>query len=400
MTTYDWMVLGNGIAGAALSYELQKVGFSVLLLDRSATPENATRYSYGGIAYWSGTTDLMRQLCQEGIALHRQLSAELEATTEFRELDLMLTVDADRDPNQVSVAYAKVAIPPTVLSAEAAAEQEPLLNQAAISGVLQFPHGHVSPEKTVAAYNQAFLRLGGTFQIGAVTDWLRQGNQISGVVTPTATYTAKQIAVSVGAMSRSLLKTVGVTVCQYFTHAELIETPPVDVKLRSIVMPAELQRFEMEAKAGTPDVDKLWDEVGHELTPAVLDAGAIQFQDGRIRIGQVSRTLTDPSAEIDPSASEAALRQSVGRLLPDLEALPGRWCRCLVSFSGDRLPLVGQVPDQEGVFLFTAFSNPFAILPPLARRFAEAATRLDVEVQPSSLLSQLTPARFANRITT
>jgi glycine/D-amino acid oxidase-like deaminating enzyme len=402
MTTYDWIVLGNGIAGAALSYELQKVGFSVLLLDRSTTPESATRYSYGGIAYWSGTTDLMRQLCQEGIEIHRQLSDELEAPTEFRELDLLLTVDADRNPTQASAIYAKVAIPPIVLSAEAAAEQEPLLNPAAIAGALCFPHGHVSPEQTVAAYNQAFLRLGGTFEVGMVTDWLRQETQISGVVTSTGTYTAKQIAVSVGAMTRSLLKTAGLTAYQYFTHAELIETPPVDVKLRSIVMPAELQRFEMEAKAGTPDVDRLWDESGHEVTPAVLDAGAIQFQDGRIRIGQVSRTLTDPAAEIDQAASEAALRQSVGRLLPDLQSLPGQWCHCLVSFSGDRLPLVGQIPDQPGIYLFTAFSNPFAILPPLARRFAEAEASCSSEAfdtQPEPLLSQLSPARFNDRTT-
>lgn len=395
MTTYDWIVLGNGIAGAALSYELQKVGFSVLLLDRSATPDSATRYSYGGIAYWSGTTDLMRQLCQEGIALHRQLSAELEAPTEFREIDLLLSVNPSRDPAQVSASYAKVAIPPTVLSAEAAVEREPLLNQAAISGALHFSHGHVSPEKLVAAYNQAFLRLGGTFQTGIVIEWLRQDNQISGVITSTATYTAKRIAVSVGALTRSLLKTTGVSVPQYFTHAELLETPPVEVKLRSIIMPAELQRFEMEAKAGTPDVDALWDEEGYEVTPAVLDAGAIQFQDGRLRLGQVSRTLTDPAAEIDQVASEAALRQSVGRLLPALELLPGQWCRCLVSFSGDRLPLVGSLPHRAGIYLFTAFSNPFAILPPLARRFAEAAASSSSE-KPDPLLSQLSPDRFSS----
>jgi glycine/D-amino acid oxidase-like deaminating enzyme len=396
MTTYDWIVLGNGIAGAALSYELQKVGFSVLLLDRSDAPENATRYSYGGIAYWSGTTDLMRQLCQEGIDLHHQLSTELDAPTEFRELDLLLTVDPDRDPAQIRTTYAKVAIPPTVLSAEAAADLEPLLNQTAISGALHFTHGHVSPEKAVAAYNRAFLRLGGTYQIDTATGWLQQRNRVTGVVTPTATYTAKQIAVSAGALTRSLLKTAGITICQYFTHAELIETPPVDVKLRSIVMPAELQRFEMEAKAGTPDVEALWDEVGHEVTPAILDAGAIQFQDSRIRIGQVSRTLTDPAAKIDQAASEAALRQSVGRLLPALEPLPGQWCHCLVAFSGDRLPLVGAIPQTQGLYAFTAFSNPFAILPPLARRFAKAAASQAEVASTDPLLAQLSLDRFSD----
>jgi glycine/D-amino acid oxidase-like deaminating enzyme len=67
MKTYDWIVIGAGITGAALSYELVKTGFSVLLLEKHKTPQNATRYSYGGLAFWSGTTELTRQLCDEGL---------------------------------------------------------------------------------------------------------------------------------------------------------------------------------------------------------------------------------------------------------------------------------------------------------------------------------------------
>jgi glycine/D-amino acid oxidase-like deaminating enzyme len=44
---------------------------------------------------------------------------------------------------------------------------EPLLNPAAISGVLRLPHGHINAEKTNLAYQQAFLRLGGTDYSGS-----------------------------------------------------------------------------------------------------------------------------------------------------------------------------------------------------------------------------------------
>jgi glycine/D-amino acid oxidase-like deaminating enzyme len=74
MKTYDAIVVGGGITGAALAYELVKTGFSVLLVEQNATPQNATRYSYGGLAYWSGTTPLTRQLCQEAIARYNILS--------------------------------------------------------------------------------------------------------------------------------------------------------------------------------------------------------------------------------------------------------------------------------------------------------------------------------------
>ncbi|NJL22737.1 MAG: FAD-binding oxidoreductase, partial [Leptolyngbyaceae cyanobacterium SM1_3_5] len=91
MKIYDSIVIGGGLAGSAIAYELAKVGQSVLLLD--ATSQNATYYSYGGIAYWSGSTPLLQMLCRESQDLYPQLSAELESDIEFREIDLLLTID-------------------------------------------------------------------------------------------------------------------------------------------------------------------------------------------------------------------------------------------------------------------------------------------------------------------
>ena len=44
MKTYDWIIIGGGITGAALAYELTKIGFSVLLLEQYEISQNATRY--------------------------------------------------------------------------------------------------------------------------------------------------------------------------------------------------------------------------------------------------------------------------------------------------------------------------------------------------------------------
>lgn len=390
MTTYDWIVVGGGLAGSALSYELVAAGFKVLLLEQSIAPQNATRYSYGGIAYWSGTTPLMRQLCQEGIEIHRHLSAELEGDTQFREIDLLLTINPDRDPESVLSGYAQFAIPPKLISPETACEIEPLLDPGAIGAALHLWHGHVSPEAVVETYQQAFLRRGGEIQIEQVTGLLQTNHQIEGVMTSTGEYRGANVAVCAGGMSRSLLKQAGFACRVCYTQAELIETPPTDLKLRSIVMPAELKRFRLEAEAGQPSLNHLWDEPGHEVAPAILDEGAIQFLDGRIRMGQVSRTFTDPTAASDSAQSEQEMRSSVGHFLPILKDLPGQWYSCLVSFSGDRLPFVGAIPDAKGIYLFSGFGNPFAILPPLARRFACHATG-----QPDELLPQVSLDRFS-----
>jgi len=377
MKIYDWIVVGGGITGAALSYELVQQGFSVLLLEQDPTWQNATYYSYGGLAFWSGTTDMMLQLCAEGIARHRLLSEELAADTQFRELDLLLTIAVDDDPAAVAATYANFAIPPQLISVAEACELEPLLNPQAIAGALTVKHGHINAEKTAQAYIQAFLRAGGKMHFAQVLSLWQQGDKVEGVTTSSEKYYSTNTVVCAGGFSRALLKAAGIPVKLYFSHAELIDIPPVDIRLRSLVMPARLQRFQLEA-ASTVN-DRLWDEQGLELAPPILDTGAIQFLDGSLRLGQLSRTLTDPQATIDPEASEATIRAGVGQILPALKDLPGTWHHCLVSFSrvseverSDRLPLIGNIPGKTGIHVFSGFSNPLVIIPPLARRFARS----------------------------
>jgi glycine/D-amino acid oxidase-like deaminating enzyme len=385
MKNYDWIVVGGGLAGSALSYELAKVGCSVLLLDQPAVLSatlSATRYSYGGIAYWSGRTPMLRQLCQESAALHRSLSAELDGDTEFRELSLLLPIARHRDPEQVAASYTGLMATPALLSVDAACALEPLLNPDAIAAALLVNHGHVSPEAMVKAYQQAFLRLGGDRATAQVT-----GFSAAGVTTTTESYASENTVVCAGGMSRSLLRQAGVSVRLYYSQAEIIETPPVDLKLQALITPAELQRFEMEAQAAKNDA--LWDQPGHEVVPPILDVGVVQFRDGSLRIGQFTRALTDPHPSVDAVASEAAMRSGIGELLPALREVPGQWHNCLVAFSGDSLPLIGAIPDAPHLHLFTGFSNAFVLLPPLARRFAQ-----QVGGRADEFLAQMLPGRF------
>ncbi|MBD2340905.1 FAD-binding oxidoreductase [Calothrix sp. FACHB-156] len=379
MKTYDWIVVGAGITGATLSYELAKVGFSVLLLEQFQTPDNATRYSYGGLAYWSGTTPLTRQLCEEAIARYQILSQELDADIEFRELDLLLTIPADINPQITARSYNNVRIPPQLLTVNEACQLEPLLNKDAISGALTVKHGHIHAEKTTQAYIQAFLRLGGEIKIEQVLQILPNG-----IKTNTTNFSSANVVICAGGLSRQLLKSAGIPIKVYFTHAEVIKTPPVELRLNTLVMPANMQRFQLEATS--TQVDELWNQPDNEPLPPILDAGAIQFQDGSLRLGQISRVLTNPDAEVNSQESENWLRNSIGKVLPLLENLPGTLHKCLVAFSSNSLPLIGAVPECESIHIFSGFSNPLVLVPPLAQHFANFASSKQDDIIPQLLL--------------
>jgi glycine/D-amino acid oxidase-like deaminating enzyme len=396
--SHDWIVIGAGITGAALSYELACVGFSVLLIEQNSILNGATRFGYGGISYWSGTSDLTRQLCLESIERHRQLPIELDADTQFRELDLLLTLDLEQDPDEILAQYANCHIPPDFFSVEQACEAEPLLNPDAIAGAVRFGHAHINPPLLVTAYLKALVQLGGEIIHEPVVKLNQVGNKIVGVSTTHHEYAGANVVVCAGGLSRSLLKASGISTRLYFTHAEVIETEPTDLELRTMIMPANTRRYQLEADTSKAECDRLWDEVGHELLPASVDVGAIQFCDRRLKLGQLSRVLTDPNGKTEPDQSEAEIRAKVANLLPKLANLDGKWHHCLVAFSHDGLPLIGALPDLPNLYLFSGFTSPMVYVPPLAVRFATQVSQSSASIDDSisdKLISQLSPLRFA-----
>jgi glycine/D-amino acid oxidase-like deaminating enzyme len=380
---YDWLVIGGGITGSALSYELAIAGFSVLLIEQDRPLQGATRYSYGGIPFWSGTTDLTTQLAKAAIERYQHLSAELESDLEFRNIDLLLTIAANTNPQSLRSQYDRFAIQPQLLDVNAACELEPMLNPEGISGAIHYDHAHVNPELLINAYQSGLIRHGGEICLDRVTNLYKDG-----VDTLKSRYHSQNIAVCAGGIGRSLLKDSGISVKLYFTHAEVIETIPSDLSLRTMVMPAMTERFMLESEAS--DRDELWTG-DRQLLPPSVDAGAIQFQNRQLRIGQVSQAHTNPNFCPDLKQSELAIRQQVQNILPAIATIPGSCHHCLVAFSHDSLPLIGSVSDN--IYIFSGFTSPFLFVPPLAQMFAQSV--ID-EFEGDRLISDLSPHRFSS----
>jgi glycine/D-amino acid oxidase-like deaminating enzyme len=393
MSTYDWIVVGAGITGSALSYELAKKGFQVLLLDPNPLRDSATRYSYGGLAYWSGTSELTRTLCEEGRKRYRILAEELGVNIELREVDLILTFDATDDRENIEQKYQYFTTPPEFITVQAACELEPLLNPHGISGAFTVRHGQISPEQLNTGYVEGFKRNGGTQILDRVVQIDRMQNQVVNVTTCLGHYQAENLVICAGGLSRQLLKNAGISMRIYFTHTEILETPAVDLKLRTIVMSATMERFQLEAQATQVELESLWEQPGQELAPFIVDRSAVQLFDGRMRMGQPSRAIGDVNYRVNLHESERLIRQEIAKILPAVANLPATCHHCLVAFSADGLPLIGAVADYDKIHIFSGFGNPLVFIPPLAKRFADS-----IAGQPDPVIAQLSPSRFMESI--
>jgi glycine/D-amino acid oxidase-like deaminating enzyme len=369
-TNYDYIIIGGGITGSALGYELAKQGGKVLLLEKETNPLNATFYSYGGLAYWSATTEITNKLYQEGLDIQRNLCQELGEDNEFRDIDLVLTINADTDPLTVAQKFAIFAITPQILDIPEAIALEPLLNPAAISGVLRLPHGHINAAKTNLAYQKAFLRLGGKILIEPVIKLIETEQRIQGVKTTQNNYYAGETIVCAGGLTRTLLQKSGINDPIYFTHAQVIKVPPTEIKLRTIVMPAIPARLLLEQKITQLENEGIWQTESSEIIARILEAGAVQFQDQSLYLGQISAIITDPKTILDPSQGESEIRAALGTYLPPLRSLSGTCHHCLVAFAPSQRPRVGAITSKIGLQVFSGFTSTLVSAPPLARRFA------------------------------
>ncbi|MBE9204438.1 FAD-binding oxidoreductase [Synechocystis salina LEGE 06099] len=371
MENYDAIVVGAGITGAAIAYELQSQGQRVLLLEKHRQPTNATALSYGGIIYWAGATPLQRQLCHESRYRWTHLSQELGGETEYRELELLLYLRPGDDAQTLAQQFDHCLIRPQRVDRLTAIAIEPQLNPDGIGGGFVVPQGHCHGGKTVNAYLEAFIRQGGVVHIATVQGLITKQNRVQGVHTGGGNFFAHKVILAGGGQSRALLPGPGLNFPLYFTHAAVLQTAPSKENLRCVIMPADLQqRPNLEALAPTLD----WHQPNDHCVATVVEPGAVQFFDGRLFIGQISQLVTSPHYRPDLAWAQQQLQTAIAEILPRLAPLPVTAHHCLVAFSAQTLPLVGEMPNLPGLVLFTGFTHPLVYVPPLAQKLAHHLT--------------------------
>jgi glycine/D-amino acid oxidase-like deaminating enzyme len=211
--TYDAIVIGAGISGAATAYHLKRVGAQrVLLLERSEAASGGTGKS-AAIIRQSYSTPLLVRLARASITMFENAVFELGKDVGFVQAGYCFVVSEDMlEGAKKNVAMQRELGIVNEWSEGAGFEQHvPELNPAGIAGMVYEPHGgYADPVKATEAFVDAFKNMGGEFRARTpARRLLREGQRVTGVELDNGAMTANVVINAAGPWAKPLAESAG-----------------------------------------------------------------------------------------------------------------------------------------------------------------------------------------------
>ncbi len=337
-------VIGGGVIGAGIAWHLAERGLGdVVLLERDRLGSGTTWHSAGNIT-WKPLADHDAPILYAFDTITRLERDFGLSTGWFKTGRTFLTGSgATRRGFESFDSIARErGIETRWLTPDEARALNPLLDPAAVDGIWLNPlSGRLNPSDLTQAYATAARRSGAVIrETVEVLGLATKGGRIAGVETSTGFVPADCVVVAAGLWSRPLLEPLGLRLAQwpcehFYVIAEV--TPRLVRETPSFVAPDQLIY-------GREEVGKFlvgfFDEHAKTLDPITLPK-------------PFSFTLLPP----DWDKIAPYFMAAVG-IFPALENAPIRhFVNGPESFTPDGLPLIGRIPEIDGLFLATAMNS-------------------------------------------
>lgn len=350
----DVIIIGGGIIGCAIAYDLAKRGVKPLVIDKAHTVGTEASWAGAGIlTSHASTHEPYPTLCRASLALYPSLAEELRTETQIdiefiRSGTLSVFFNQAEAAGLIGLADRRVkrGFSAEVLTAEQAWELEPALSKS-IAGAVLFPEdAQVRNPKMVRALAKGAAKLGAEFQVGnPVTDFVRDsengGNRVVGVVVNGETLYADTFVIAAGCWAGAL-------------------TAQLDVPIQ--IEPAKGQIVLVEAMP--PPFQHIVDGLGIYVVPRadgkILLGATVEFV-GYDKTTTVdgAKQMIDAGIAIAPELADSTFVQTWAGLRP----------------SAKKGPLLGYLPGYNNVVLASGhFKNGILLAPITGQLIGELLT--------------------------
>jgi len=340
----DIVIIGGGVVGCSIAYNLAKLGAkNIILLEKNTLASGATGRCGAGIRQQFGTK-MNCILARESIKIFENLSQELEYDIELNQGGYLILAYTEKEVNQFKKNIAleqSLNIKARFITVEEAKEIVPPLNTEGILAATFCPtDGHANPFKTNFAYAEAAERLGvKIYTFTEVKEIETENHKIVAVNTDKGKVLTPIVVNAAGGYSGIIGKMVGVDIPVYSQRHQILITEPVDPLFRPMLMSFSRNFYCQQTPHGS----------------IIMGFGdPNERKDGDIGSSwQFAQEMAQKMTAVLPLLKEVSMvRQWAG----------------LYNVSPDAQPILGEHPQIGGFFMALGFSGHGFMLAPITSK--------------------------------
>ncbi|TNF09120.1 MAG: FAD-binding oxidoreductase [Bacillota bacterium] len=229
------LIIGAGISGVSIAYNLAKKGYQgIHVVDKGYFTNGATGRCGAGVRQqWA--TEMNCILAKKSIEFFENAKEilEYEGNLEFKQEGYLMLATTEEEHEQFTKNVKlqnSLGIPSKQLTKEEALKIVPHLNpDAFLSATFCQTDGHLNPFKMTEAYYLAAKKLGVTFSFfEEVLDIIVKDQKIEQVITTKNTYDTHQVVNAAGGYSKEIGLLAGVDIPVYAENHEILATEPIE----------------------------------------------------------------------------------------------------------------------------------------------------------------------------
>jgi glycine/D-amino acid oxidase-like deaminating enzyme len=208
--TFDVVVCGAGILGAATAYNLRRSGAKVLLLEKAQPAAGGTGKSAAIVRQHYSNPVLIR-MARDSVEMFAAMPDELGRSGGYEACGwcFLIAPDMLAGAKKNLALQAELGVESRLLTTEETRELVPDLNSEGVAAVAYEPRGgYADPVQATEAYVAAYQTKSGDFRPKTkVRSLIRDGNAVTGVVTDGGAIHAGTVVNACGPWSKALAET-------------------------------------------------------------------------------------------------------------------------------------------------------------------------------------------------
>ena len=359
MADSEVIVIGGGIAGTSAAYHLAEHGRNVTLLERGEIASEASGVNAGGIGAlgWGHIPNLESHLTMGSLEIFRDLQLRLGYDIEFRASGALQAIQ-----NAVQYEYARDYVLSLksrgysleLLTVNESRGLEPGLNPELAGAVYSPLRAQADPRKATGSLAFAAAHLGAQVLTGReVTGITRLADGTFRVACPGEVHNAKQLVLAAGAWCGPLGEMLGIRIPIVPVRGQMWATEPLPPRVFHSLSSVESSLHWKTSSGDGSAPPELTHKGPRRVTRHLYGR---QTRDGEIIFGG-DRQMAAYDKTIDDNGIEVNFGQAA-EVLPFLgrHSISRTWSG-LMPFSLDGKPIIGKIPQTDGLYIVSGLAS-------------------------------------------